>query len=107
MARTSASTKLQEAIKLREKAEESLRRAAQIEEAVITPTRNKLRDIMYERVDKFLRENIASIGKMKIDKDKFAEAVDLVLRENFGETGNRESGERTGVDRTGTMGPAI
>lgn len=93
MARSTPKGKLSRAAKLRELAQKQLEEARQIEEQLITPTRNKLRDLMYETADKFLRENVGIVTAIKINREELGDEIYRLLNDRLIPKGGRRVSE--------------
>lgn len=72
-------TKIEDLNRIRSKAEEMMRRAAEEEEKIMAPTRNKLIDILGDRVRLFLKAHLGRIPEMTINRDALAAAFDDFL----------------------------
>lgn len=81
----SVKTRLAEIRKLEEKAARDLSRARAEKDRLMAPTRNKIRDILFERLDLFLRENFELVVGRGIDRQALAKAIDALLATHLGQ----------------------
>ena len=112
MAKTTPKGKLSEAMRLRQAAERQLERAAKLEGQLIAPTRNKLRDLMCERVDQFLRDRVQDVPAMKFSRENFAADLDDLLVKHLepGATllqGSADAGVQLMEANSGSVEPSL